>query len=93
MSENIKFHYRVESSHWTKRDKDGKEVPWIGEFCSEISMDVGECFRILKHNGERHYPTRFKVVAKSLHPFYSGRVVEIEELVTHRQDPSRVENF
>ena len=63
------FYYRVESSHW----------PMNLEFKSNIKMEVGQCFRILKHDGLRPYPTRFKVLSVSDTPEYKGTVVEILE--------------
>ena len=61
------FYYTVESSHW----------PNNLEFKSAIKMDVGQCFRILSHDGFRQYPTRFKVLTVSENPSYSGNIVEI----------------
>ena len=46
-------YYVVKSSHW----------PGTYEFRSEtVDLKVGDCFRILKSNGGRVYPTRFKVL-------------------------------
>ena len=48
-------YYVVKSSHW----------PGTYEFRSEeneVNLEVGQCFRILKSNGGRVYPTRFKVL-------------------------------
>ena len=61
------FYYTVESSHW----------PMTLEFKSKIKMDVGQCFRILSHDGQTQYPTRFKVLKVSDTPVYSGTIVEI----------------
>ena len=61
------FYYKVESSHW----------PTNLEFKSNIKMEVGHCFRIIKHDGFRQYPTRFKVLSVSETPDYRGTVVEI----------------
>ena len=61
------FYYKVESSHW----------PMDLEFKSNIKMEVGQCFRITKHDGLRTYPTRFKVLSVSETPDYKGTVVEI----------------
>lgn len=61
------FYYTVESSHW----------PMNLEFKSKIEMKEGQCFRILKHNGLRSYPTRFKVLGVSEFPKFSGDIVEI----------------
>jgi hypothetical protein len=40
-------------------------------------MEVGQCFRIISHDGLRSYPTRFKVLEVSEVPTYTGTVVEI----------------
>lgn len=61
------FYYKVESSHW----------PMNLEFKSKIKMKEGQCFRITSHDGFRQYPTRFKVIAVSENPSYSGNIVEI----------------
>lgn len=61
------FYYTVESSHW----------PMTLEFKSKIEMKEGQCFRILSHNGQRPYPTRFKVLSVSENPTYLGNIVEI----------------
>ena len=61
------FYYTVESSHW----------PMNLEFKSKIEMKEGQCFRITSHDGFRQYPTRFKVLAVSENPTYSGNIVEI----------------
>ncbi len=61
------FYYTVESSHW----------PMNLEFKSKIEMKEGQCFRITSHDGFRQYPTRFKVIAVSDNPSYSGNIVEI----------------
>lgn len=46
-------YYVVKSSHW----------PGTYEFRSEdVDLKVGQCFRILKSDGGRVYPTRFKVL-------------------------------
>ena len=46
-------YYVVKSSHW----------PGTYEFRSNVvDMEVGQCFRILKSDGGRVYPTRFKVL-------------------------------
>lgn len=47
------------------------------EFKSTIKMEVGQCFRITRHDGLRSYPTRFKVLTVSDTPEYKGTVVEI----------------
>ena len=60
-------YYKVESSHW----------PNNLEFKSEIEMNVGQCFRITRHDGFKSYPTRFKVLSVSDTPEYTGTVVEI----------------
>lgn len=70
-------YYKVESSHW----------PMNLEFKSEIELKEGQCFRIMKHDGFRDYPTRFKVLSVSDAPEYSGTVVEMLEVDTE------VENF
>ena len=62
------FYYKVKSSHW----------PMDLEFKSEIKMEVGQCFRITSHDGFRDYPTRFKVLAVSDTPTFTGRVIEIK---------------
>ena len=61
------FYYVVESSHW----------PMNLEFKSNIEMKEGQCFRIIKHDGIRSYPTRFKVLSVSDTPKYTGNIVEI----------------
>lgn len=61
------FYYKVESSHW----------PMTLEFKSKIKMTEGQCFRITSHDGDRSYPTRFKVLSVSDTPEYSGKIVEI----------------
>lgn len=61
------FYYKVESSHW----------PMNLEFKSKIQLTEGQCFRITKHDGERSYPTRFKVLKVSDTPEYSGPLVEM----------------
>lgn len=61
------FYYTVESSHW----------PMNLEFKSNIKMEVGQCFRITRHDGLRQYPTRFKVLEVSDTPTYKGNLVEI----------------
>ena len=63
------FYYKVESSHW----------PMNLEFKSNIEMKEGQYFRILKHDGLRPYPTRFKVLSVSDSPTYKGNLVEIIE--------------
>lgn len=60
-------YYKVESSHW----------PMDLEFKSKIQLKEGQCFRITSHDGERSYPTRFKVKSISDTPTYSGTIVEI----------------
>jgi hypothetical protein len=67
------FYYVVESSHW----------PMNLEFKSTIEMKEGQCFRILRHDGYRNYPTRFKVLSVSDTPTYSGTVVEIFDVDTN----------
>lgn len=61
------FYYKVESSHWNNNL----------EFKSKIQLNEGQCFRIIGHDGDRPYPTRFKVLSVSDTPEYSGRLVEI----------------
>ena len=61
------YYYKVESSHW----------PMDLEFKSTIKMEVGQCFRITRHDGLRSYPTRFKVLSVSDTPEYNGGLVEI----------------
>lgn len=61
------FYYKVKSSHW----------PMDLEFKSTIELKEGQCFRILRHDGSRKYPTRFKVLSVSNTPTYSGTLVEI----------------
>ena len=61
------FYYIVKSSYW----------PNNLEFKSEIEMKEGQCFRILKHDGLKSYPTRFKALNVSNTPAYSGTLVEI----------------
>lgn len=63
-------YYKVESSHW----------PGTYEFRSEIDLKVGQCFRILKNNGGRVYPTRFKVVEVKETSSYPYCVVTIHEV-------------
>jgi hypothetical protein len=67
------FYYTVESSHW----------PMNLEFKSTIEMKEGQCFRILRHDGFRSYPTRFKVLSISDTPTYSGTVVEVFDVDTN----------
>lgn len=64
------FYYIVQSSHW----------PMELEFRSDISLSVGQCFRILSHDGDRPYPTRFKVLSVSENPTYNGRIVNINSV-------------
>lgn len=64
------FYYKVESSHW----------PMELEFKSKIQLNEGQCFRIVSHDGFRDYPTRFKVLAVSDTPTYSGTIVEVLEV-------------
>ena len=64
------FYYRVESSHW----------PMELEFKSKIQLTEGQCFKITNHNGFRSYPTRFKVLAVSDAPTYTGTLVEVFEV-------------
>lgn len=64
------YFYRVKSSHWNN----------ILEFKSKTKMNLDQCFRILEHNGNKKYPTRFKVVGVSTVPTYSGSIVEIFNL-------------
>lgn len=61
------FYYKVESSHW----------PMNLEFKSKIPLKEGQCFRITSHDGDRSYPTRFKVLSISDTPGYVGTIVEI----------------
>ena len=67
------FFYKVVSSHW----------PSPMEFKSELEMEVGQCFRILAHNGTRKYPTRMKVIDVSDTPKYSGNIVNILSVDTN----------
>jgi hypothetical protein len=48
------------------------------EFKSAIKMEVGQCFRIISHDGSRDYPTRFKVLEVSDTPTFAGHMVEIK---------------
>ena len=64
---NMKY-YKVVSSHW----------PNTMEFKSDLEFQVGQCFRITKHDGFRDYPTRLKVVSVSDTPAFAGRMVEIK---------------
>ena len=64
------FYYTVQSSHW----------PMNLEFRSDISLNVGQCFRILRHDGLRPYHTRFKVLSVSENPTFKGQVVTIESV-------------
>jgi hypothetical protein len=61
------YYYKVVSSHW----------PTQMEFASDIKLEIDQCFRILSHNGSRHYPTRLKVVDISDQPEYRGSIVKI----------------
>ncbi len=65
-------YYVVKSSHW----------PGAYEFRSEtIDLKVGDCFRILKSNGGRVYPTRFKVLGvneTSNNPKYIVTIHEVD---------------
>lgn len=67
------FYYLLESSHW----------PMELEFKSKIPLKEGQCFRILKHDGWRSYPTRFKVLKILEAPVYAGSVIEITEVDTN----------
>jgi hypothetical protein len=64
------FYYTVESSHW----------PMDLEFRSTIPLKEGQCFRITSHDGERQYPTRFKVKSISDSPKFNGRIVTINSV-------------
>ena len=64
------YYYRVKSSHWSG----------TYEFKSKTKMNLEQCFRILEHDGERKYPTRFKVIGISLEPIYTETIVEIKSL-------------
>ena len=64
------YYYKVKSSHW----------PMDLEFRSEIKLEVGQCFRILKSNGGRVYPTRFKVLEVNDTSNYPGHIVTITEV-------------
>lgn len=66
------WYYKVKSSHWTNDL----------EFKSELSLGIGQCFRISRHSGTHTYPTRFKVLSKSESPEYSWNIVEIFEVDT-----------
>lgn len=66
-------YYKVESSHWPK----------TMEFKSDLDFQVGQCFRITKHDGFRDYPTRLKVVSVSDTPEYSGNIVTIVDADTN----------
>ena len=59
--------YKVVSSHW----------PHTMEFKSDLDLKIGQCFRILQHDGARSYPTRMKVVSISDQPEYTGNIVNI----------------
>ena len=61
------YYYKVQSSHW----------PNVLEFKSKTKMKVGQCFRILSHDGIKSYPTRFKVLSVSEEPEYNGSIVEM----------------
>lgn len=65
-------YYKVESSHWNN----------TLEFKSKIPLTEGQCFRIKRHDGSSMYPTRFKVLAVSDTPEYTGTIVEILEVIT-----------
>ena len=67
------FYYTVKSSHW----------PMTLEFKSKIKMKEGQYFRILKHDGLKSYPTRFKVLIASDTPTFGGTIVEITEVDTN----------
>ena len=69
---NMKY-YKVVSSHW----------PNTMEFKSDLEFQVGQCFRITKHDGFRDYPTRLKVVSVSDTPEYSGNIVTIVDADTN----------
>lgn len=64
------FYYKVKSSHW----------PMDLEFRSEIKLEVGQCFRILKSDSGRAYPTRFKVLEVNNTSNYPGHIVTIAEV-------------
>lgn len=66
------FYYKVTSSHWS----------CILEFKSDIELKVGQCFRILTHDGMKRYPTRLKVVSVSDKPEYPGTIVNILSINT-----------
>ena len=68
--DNRMFYYKVESSHW----------PVELEFKSRIKLTEGQCFRIKNHNGNKPYPTRFKVRSISDTPTYTGTIVEIFDI-------------
>jgi hypothetical protein len=53
------------------------------EFKSDLEFQVGQCFRITKHDGFRDYPTRLKVVSVSDTPEYSGNIVTIVDVDTN----------
>lgn len=61
------YYYKVISSHWS----------CTMEFKSEIKLEVGQCFRILTHDGTKRYPTRLKVISVSDKPEYTGYIVNI----------------
>lgn len=66
------FYYKLSSSHWNREF----------EFKSELDLEVGQCFRITRHNGYRAYPTRFKVLEKTETPHYPGELITITEVNT-----------
>lgn len=61
------MYYKVVSSHW----------PTTMEFKSDIELKVGQCFRIITHDGFNRYPTRLKVISVSDKPEYTGNIVNI----------------
>lgn len=67
------MYYKVVSSHW----------PHVLEFKYDGELPINQCFRITKHDGERSYPTRMKVVSKSTEPDYKGSIVTILEVDTN----------
>ena len=67
------MYYKVVSSHWPL----GMEFKYDGE------LALHECFRIKRHDGDKNYPTRMKVVGISEEPEFIGRIVTILEVDTN----------
>ena len=66
-------YYKVKSSHW----------PMEFEFKSKLKLSEGLCFKITNNDGDKKYPTRFKVLSVSDTPEYTGRIVEILDINTN----------